>query len=228
MNDSVTNHVDTNATWKNVEIAQWTRDGISNYSQHFPAQKADVLSVVAGTQSYSLPSDIIQPPEAAIVKLAWERVGRERDHLSMVNMPPGATERISLTGTGKGYTIWANTVYLEDEPSSRDANYDIVIWYLGLHDQPIAVVNDDLWAFVFSVPDPDQELLYWYVTSCMMGKLESDDSYLRQYADRNDLGIYRDDNPARKSASWRMEQYQSGVGLRLARKAAPRLKRAIR
>lgn len=228
MNDSVDDHDDARATWLNAEIVQWTHEAIANYSQHFSYEKTGTISVVAGTRNYSLPSDIIQPPDAAIEDLSWQRPGYQRDHLGEKRMPPGSTEGISLTGTGKGYRLWGNELWLEDEPSARDANYDIIIWYRALHDQPPTPVGATTWTFDFTVPDADMELMFWYVTSMMMGKLEADDSFLRQYADREDLGIYRDDNPARKSATYRMKRYDDGIAIRLAKKKSPRLTRARR
>lgn len=228
MNDDVTSHVDTNATWKNAEIVQWTNDAIADYSQHFPNEKADTISVVAGTSYYALPADIIQPPDAAIVKLTWQRQGYTRDHMAQSRLRPGATEDISLTGTGKGYQIFAGNVYLEDSPSARDANYDMDLWYFALHDLMPTTIDATLWASEFSLPAADLGVLFWFVTSLMMSKLESDDSFLRQYADREDLGIYRDDNPARKSAEWRMNKYDKDVALRLAKKKSPKLRRRTR
>ena len=228
MNDTVDGHDDEHATWKNAEMAQWSREAVSDYSQHFPNQKASTISVVVGTPDYALPSDIIQPPGAAIEKLSWQRPGYQIDHLKVSRMPPGATEGMSLTGAGKGYRIWGNHIWLEDNPAARDANYDIVIWYRALHDQPPTAVGDTLWNFVFTVPDADMGLMFWFVTSLMMSKLEADDSYLRQYADREDLGIYRDDNPARKSATYRMKKYEADIALRLGKARKPQVRRRHR
>lgn len=228
MNDEVDSHDDEHATWKNAEIVQWTNDAISDYSQHFPNEKVTTVSVVAGTKSYNLPTDILQPPDAAIVLLSWEREGYFRDHMAATRMRPGSTEHISLTGTGKGYQVWGNKLHLEDEPSARNANYDPDLWYLALHDQMPTTIDSNLWTTEFSIPDADLGVLFWFVTSLMMSKLESDDAFLRQYADREDLGIYRDDNPARKSALWRMGKYDDGIGLRLAKKNSPKLRRRTR
>jgi hypothetical protein len=103
--------------------------------------------------------------------------------------------------------------------------YDIDLWYFALHTE---CDPDDTSSFTFTVPDADMTLIFWFVTALMMGKLESEDAYLRQYADRGDLGIYRDDSPPRKSASWRMARYNEGIAARSKRQRGPVLTRKYR
>jgi hypothetical protein len=138
--------------------------------------------------------------------------------------PSGATESISIAGAGKAYYLWGDQFILADAPTAGDAQYGIELWYNGLH--PLVDPTDEgLLAVELTVPQADRSLLFWYITACMMGKLEASDSNLRQWASRQDLGSFRDDNPPRKSASWRMEKYNTGVALRLEKKRRVSLER---
>jgi hypothetical protein len=227
MNDSIDGDDDSAAIWGTTEIARYLNEAIRDYSQHFPRQMTTTISVVAGTRSYDLPADILWPPSTAIRAIFWQRAGFERDHMAEIRWEPGVVENISVSGTGKGYLIWDDKIYLEDEPSARDANYDIELWYYALQTECDPTAND-LGSFVLTVSDADTTLLFWYTTALMMGKLESEDAYLRQYADRGDLGIYRDDSPPRKSASWRMARYNEGIAARAKRQQPAQLVRRHR
>lgn len=223
MDDPVVDHVDTAATWKTDEIASYLNDALANYSQFFPRQRITSITVVAGTQTYALPEDIIQPPDSAIEMMRWKRFGVYYDHLKRVEFPSGSQENISFAGTGMGYWLWGNNIILCDEPTTQNALYTIELWYRALHQLVDVSATDALYNTELTVPQADRELLFWYVTACMMGKLEASDSDLRRWAQRDDAGIYRDDNPSRKSASWRMEQYDNGIAVRRGRGHGPRI-----
>lgn len=226
MDDSITDYDDTNATWSTLEIAEYFNDAVADYSFYFPRNGIDTIEVTAGTASYSLPDDIINPPDSAIELLRWRRPGYQYDHMERLSWPPGSTESISTSGTGMGYYIWNMKLVLADSPSAQDAAYDIDIWYRRLHTVVDATMSGEvLRSTELSVPVSDRSLLFWYVTGCMMGKLEAGDAFLRQYADRGDLGIYRDDSPPRRSANWRMQRYDEGIALRLAKARSPKLRR---
>jgi hypothetical protein len=218
---------DETAIWQIVDVIAATNAAIRDYSQNLPRERSATLTVVAGQREYDLPEDILSPPATAIVALYWQRVGYERDYLKLVDMQSGRTERISVSGTGKGFSIWGDQLILEDAPVSSDAEYPIYLRYRGLH-ALVPSDDDDRELFTFSIPEADMNLIYWYAGSLLMAKLEADDSYLRQYAGREDLGIRRDDSPVLKSADWRMKQYQEGMRLRLGRKVSVRLVRSRR
>jgi len=226
VDDAISSGDDSAATWSTAEIAEYTNDGIYDYSQHFPLQTTATIVVTAGTSSYSLPSDIIQPPDTSLEIVRWRKPGYLYDHLEVISWPPGSTEAISVAGTGKGYYIWGDNLILADSPSVHDAQYDIEIWYRAVH--PLidtTLTGDDLAAETIDIPQADRSLMFWYVTAVMMGKLEASDAFLRQYADREDLGVYRDDSPPRKSASWRMERYDSGIALRKGKRRQMKVRR---
>lgn len=227
MDDSITGGDDSSATWSTEEIAEYTNDAISSYSQHFPYQQTGTIDVVAGTQAYSLPTDILQPPDTAIVDAVWQKTTYGVVHLDRYEWPPGTDESLSVVGTGKGYWLWGAQLILEDEPSASDATYDITLYYYAHHTY-CDPADEDLGNFSFTVPDSDRELLFWYVTSLMMGKLEASDADLRRWAEKQDGGSSRDDSPPRKSSFFRMEQFHEGIAIRKSRKAPTKLRRRRR
>ena len=50
---------DTNNTWKATDIAQWLRDAIVDYSQHFPQLATQTINMTTGTNQYDLVDQLI-------------------------------------------------------------------------------------------------------------------------------------------------------------------------
>lgn len=212
------------ATWSLADLVRYTNLAQSNYSRHFPQEKTHEVTVVAGTKDYDLPADIITPPHQSIKDARWQRTSTYAEHLVFTKWRPGAGETVSPLGSNKGAIIWGSKFFLEKVPIETDTLYKIELFYHALH----AIVPVDPSSFTFTVPDSDIECLFWYVTSLMMMKLEAGDSALRQWADDEDLGSSRDDSPPRRSAMYRMRQYQETIRARLHGQGTPRLKRVRR
>jgi len=222
--DELENDDDSAATWPETDLIAYANLALSNYSRHFPLESIKEVTVVAGTQAYDLPDDIVTPPHKSIVDASWRRSATLVDHLVFTRWRPGSNEQVSTSGTGKGARIWGSQFLLEDVPTSSDAAYPIVLYYYAIH----TAVPADPSAFSFTVPDSDIECIFWYTTALMMMKLDSGDSTLRQYADDEDLGGRRDDSPPAKSAERRMKEYRQCVSERLTGRETPRLKRVRR
>ena len=213
------------ATWSLEDLVRFSNLALSNYSRHFPQESIHEVTVVSGTKEYSLPADIVTPPHRSIIDARWQRTSASADHLTIVRWRPGSMETLTPIGSNLGILIWGNSFFLEKEPTSIDANYPIELFYHAIHDT-VPEAPDE--AYDFSVPDSDMECIFWYVTSLMMMKLEAGDATLRQYADDEDLGSNRDDSPPRRSAMYRMRQYQECIKSRLDRQQTPRLRRVRR
>ena len=214
----------TDASWSLADEVNFTNLALSNFSRHFPLEKIHEVTVTTGTKSYDLPSDIITPPHKSIADARWQRSSARAEHLVITRWRPGSTETLLPAGSNMGAFIWGSKIILEKEPTSADAQYPIELYYYGQHTS----VPADPSSYEFTVMDADMECIFWYVTSLMMMKLDAGDALLRQYADSDDLGSSRDDSPPRRSAMYRMRQYENCVKERLAHRDSPRIKRVRR
>jgi hypothetical protein len=139
-----------NSTWSAADITQWVRDGIADYSIHFPRTKNSEISSAAGGQEYDLPADFI-----AILTVEYPQGQAPPRYLQRKDYAQpgfwdaaGYFDIIHTTDAGN-----VSSLVLSDVPAGGET---IEIYYRAQHDHALAT------SATVTVPEHHQHLVRAY------------------------------------------------------------------
>ena len=200
--------------WANEELGHYTNDAIADYSMYFPLpRKAQIVTVQSyyttadhvtqqraqlssAEPEYLLPDDILTPAQGHIISV-WVGQQAYKDF----RPKPGYAGMVD-----NAYYVRGNVLVIPDYTLQAQT---IILEYDGIHDR----VQDDL--DEMTIPAADEGLLMWYITAKALMRESRADSVLRRWADKQDGGIHRNDNPLATEAQRRMVEYKRGIAIRL-------------
>lgn len=181
-------------SWSDGELYLWTKDALSDYSQHFPL-RVDRSQLTLTGASYPLPADFIRD---VFVECPQDR------YLERRNARPGVKYRTRNTRPTQ-YYIDGSNLTLNGSPGAGE---EVLLSYYAFHPTP-ADENDS--AFAFTVRNADIELLRLYVKAKAYQQLRSRTSKADRYKYG---GSRRDDNPIEPEVDDILQEYLTRVAQR--------------
>lgn len=125
------------ATWSDNQLLDYTKAGIADYRQHFPAQRRYSVSVAAGTNAYTLPSDFI-----SVIAVEYPDAQTPRKFLRQKELYTGALENdddsYTIFAAGDDATDHTPEIYLSN-PSVTDT---CIVTYLSAGELPTGLSSD--------------------------------------------------------------------------------------